>query len=102
MKVKNFQNNTEHHYTPAVVTSYLLIVLEMEPPALMAARARRLEDFWSGLESVLENKSPDSRLNDVVQLSYTLPSLRSSTDISDSEVNSNVVIFHQTFVCLHD
>ncbi|XP_075891417.1 sperm-associated antigen 17 isoform X2 [Nelusetta ayraudi] len=66
---------------------------ETEPPALMAARARRLEDFWLGLESVLENKSPDSRLNDVVQLSYTVPSFRSSTDISDSELQNGTRIF---------
>lgn len=94
---KELSEQLRASYTPAVVTSYLLIVLETEPPALMAARARRLEDFWLGLESVLESRSPDSRLNDVVQLSYTVPSLRSSTDISDSEVSSNVVIFHQTF-----
>lgn len=74
------------------MTLYLLIVLEMEPPALRAARERRLEAFWSGLKSVLENTSPDSRLNDVVQLSYTVPNLRSSTDILDSEVGRNILL----------
>lgn len=105
MKVKNFQNSAEHCHTTVVVLSYLLTVLETEPPALVAARACRLEGFWLGLDSVLESRSPDSRLNDVVQLSYTAPSLRSNTDISDSEVSSNVVIFHQTAlrsICLHD
>lgn len=91
-KVYNFLNKAKLRYTPDVVTSYLLIVLETEPPALRAARERRLEGFWLGLESVLESRSPDSRLNDVVQLSYTVPNLRSSSDISDSEVSSNVFL----------
>lgn len=90
MRVRNLRSDAEHRYMPAVVTSSLLTVLETEPPALVAARARRLEGFWLGLESVLESRSPDSRLNDVVQLSYTAPSLCSGTDNSDSEVSSNV------------
>lgn len=96
MKVCNFLIKAKLCYTPDMVTSSLLIVLETEPPALRAARERRLEAFWLGLESVLESGSPESRLNDVVQLSYTVPNLRSSTEISDSEVSSNVTYF----VCL--
>lgn len=56
--------------------------------ACVAARVARLENFWSGLGSVLESGSPDSRLNDVVQLSYTVPKLRSNTEISDAEVSN--------------
>lgn len=90
-RYKNFLNEAKFRCTPDVVTSYLLIVLETEPPALRAARERRLEGFWLGLESVLETGSPESRLNDVVQLSYTVPNLCSSSDFSDSEVSSSVL-----------
>lgn len=63
-------------------------MLEPETAVIVAARVARLENFWSGLGSVLESGSPDSRLNDVVQLSYTVPKLRSNTEISDAGVSS--------------
>ncbi|KAM6908930.1 sperm-associated antigen 17 [Xenentodon cancila] len=41
----------------------------------LAVQARKLEQFWSGLRSVLDSGPPDSKLHDVVQLSYTVPHL---------------------------
>uniref|UniRef100_A0A3P8QUV4 Sperm associated antigen 17 n=1 Tax=Astatotilapia calliptera TaxID=8154 RepID=A0A3P8QUV4_ASTCA len=41
--------------------------------SLRASPERKLNEFWSGLRSVLDSGPPDSRLHDVVQLSYTVP-----------------------------
>ncbi|XP_030578529.1 sperm-associated antigen 17 [Archocentrus centrarchus] len=38
-----------------------------------AVQARKLDRFWSGLRPVLDSGPPDSKLHDVVQLSYTVP-----------------------------
>ncbi|XP_031140996.1 sperm-associated antigen 17 isoform X4 [Sander lucioperca] len=42
----------------------------------LAAHARKLDLFWSGLRPVLDSGSSHSKLHDVVQLSYTVPDLR--------------------------
>ncbi|XP_061566173.1 sperm-associated antigen 17 [Cololabis saira] len=41
----------------------------------LTVQAMELELFWSGLRSVLDCGPPDSKLHDVVQLSYTVPHL---------------------------
>ncbi|XP_028285189.1 sperm-associated antigen 17 [Parambassis ranga] len=39
----------------------------------LALQATKLDLFWSGLKPVLDGGPPDSKLHDVVQLSYTIP-----------------------------
>ncbi|XP_044039721.1 sperm-associated antigen 17 isoform X2 [Siniperca chuatsi] len=41
----------------------------------LAVQARKLDLFWSGLRPVLDSGPPESKLHDVVQLSYTVPDL---------------------------
>ncbi|XP_034757010.1 sperm-associated antigen 17 isoform X3 [Etheostoma cragini] len=41
----------------------------------LAAQARKLDLFWSGLRPVLDSGPSHSKLHDVVQLSYTVPDL---------------------------
>ncbi|XP_041842655.1 sperm-associated antigen 17 isoform X2 [Melanotaenia boesemani] len=47
-------------------------------------QARRLDLFWSGLRQVLESGPPDSKLHDIVQLSYIVPDI-SRTHPQDPE-----------------
>ncbi|KAM4536985.1 sperm-associated antigen 17 [Odontesthes bonariensis] len=51
----------------------------------VAVQARKLDSFWSGLRAVLESGPPDSRLHDVVQLSYTVPDLGLPFQTQDPE-----------------
>lgn len=41
----------------------------------LAKQAKKLDDFWSGLRPVLDGGPVESKLQDVVQLSYTFPNL---------------------------
>lgn len=50
-----------------------------------AVQERKLNEFWSGLRSVLDSGPPDSRLHDVVQLSYTVPHFLLPFDAQDPE-----------------
>lgn len=51
----------------------------------LAARARKLDLFWSGLRPVLDSWPPESRLHDVAQLSYTVPDLSNQSHTQDPE-----------------
>lgn len=51
----------------------------------LAARARKLDLFWSGLRPVLDSWPPESRLHDVAQLSYTVPDLSPQSHTQDPE-----------------
>ncbi|KAM9836573.1 sperm-associated antigen 17 [Aulostomus maculatus] len=51
----------------------------------VAAQARDLDLFWSGLRPVLDSGPPDSKLHDVVQLSYTVPDLLPPIPTQDPE-----------------
>ncbi|KAM9717208.1 sperm-associated antigen 17 [Menidia menidia] len=51
----------------------------------VALLARKLDLFWSGLRPVLESGPSDSRLHDVVQLSYTVPDFAPPFDTQDPE-----------------
>ncbi|XP_063756379.1 sperm-associated antigen 17 [Eleginops maclovinus] len=44
-----------------------------------------LDLFWSGLRPVLDSGPPESKLHDVVQLSYTAPELRPTSHTQDPE-----------------
>lgn len=50
-------------------------------------KARMLDLFWSGLRPVLDSRPLDSRLHDMVELSYTLPKPPSPTELPDTEVS---------------
>lgn len=43
-----------------------------EAEVIKATEGRKFDLFWSGLRAVLDNGSPESKLHDVVQLSYTV------------------------------
>ncbi|XP_068569604.1 sperm-associated antigen 17 isoform X3 [Cebidichthys violaceus] len=51
----------------------------------LAAQARKLDLFWSGLRAVLDSGPPNSKLHDVVQLSYTVPDVGPSLHTQDPE-----------------
>ncbi|XP_037613814.1 sperm-associated antigen 17 isoform X2 [Sebastes umbrosus] len=51
----------------------------------LAEQARKLDLFWSGLRPVLDSGPPDSKLRDVVQLSYTVPDLGPPIDTQEPE-----------------
>ncbi|XP_054457183.1 LOW QUALITY PROTEIN: sperm-associated antigen 17 [Anoplopoma fimbria] len=51
----------------------------------LAAQARKLDLFWSGVRAVLDSGPPNSRLNDVVQLSFTVPDLQPPLHTQDPE-----------------
>uniref|UniRef100_A0A671YZ06 Sperm associated antigen 17 n=1 Tax=Sparus aurata TaxID=8175 RepID=A0A671YZ06_SPAAU len=61
----------------------------------LAARARKLDLFWSGLRPVLDSWPPESRLHDVAQLSYTVPDLsnQSHTQDPEAELEMGIKIF---------
>ncbi len=48
---------------------------EVQGGVELAAQARKLDLFWSGLRRVLDRGPPESKLHDVVQLSYTVSDL---------------------------
>lgn len=56
------------------------------PAAEVHGRAE-LDLFWFGLRPVLDSGPPQSKLHDVVQLSYTAPDLSSHTQNPDAEVS---------------
>ncbi|XP_054862915.1 sperm-associated antigen 17 [Amphiprion ocellaris] len=43
--------------------------------AELAVKAKKVASFWSCLRAILDSGPPDSKLHDVVQLSYTVPDL---------------------------
>ncbi|XP_042368348.1 sperm-associated antigen 17 [Plectropomus leopardus] len=51
----------------------------------VAAQARKMELFWSGLRPVLDSGPPESKLHDVVQLSSTVPDLQPPFHTNDPE-----------------
>ncbi|XP_039458948.1 sperm-associated antigen 17 isoform X2 [Oreochromis aureus] len=59
--------------------------LRASPVFDAAVQERKLNEFWSGLRSVLDSGPPDSRLHDVVQLSYTVPDFLLPFDSQDPE-----------------
>lgn len=60
--------------------------------AELVAKARKLDLFWSGLRPVLDSGPPESKLHDVVQLSYTVPQLSSHTQGPEAEVRPDVTV----------
>ncbi|XP_008296225.1 sperm-associated antigen 17 [Stegastes partitus] len=50
-----------------------------------AVQSKKVDLFWSGLRPVLDSGPPDSRLYDVVQLSYTVPDLLLPFNTQDPE-----------------
>ncbi|TMS02420.1 Sperm-associated antigen 17 [Larimichthys crocea] len=52
----------------------------------LAAQARKLDLFWSGLRSVLDSGPLESKLHDVAQLNYTVPDLSPPFHTQDPEV----------------
>ncbi|XP_070400370.1 sperm-associated antigen 17 isoform X1 [Nothobranchius furzeri] len=55
------------------------------PQVLDAEITLKVKRFWSGLRAALDSGPPDSRLHDVVQLSYTVPDLTSCLQTHDSD-----------------
>ncbi|KAM7377443.1 hypothetical protein PAMA_013973 [Pampus argenteus] len=51
----------------------------------LPAQARKMDLFWTGLRPVLDSGPPDSKLNDVAQLTYTVPDLFPSFHTQDPE-----------------
>ncbi|XP_029311181.1 sperm-associated antigen 17-like [Cottoperca gobio] len=51
----------------------------------LALQARKLDVFWSGLRPVLDSRPHESKLHDVVQLSYTVPGLWPAFQTQDPE-----------------
>ncbi|XP_041635673.1 sperm-associated antigen 17 [Cheilinus undulatus] len=54
------------------------------------AQARKMDGFWSSLGPVLDSGLPESKLYDVVQLSYTVPDLMSPFDKQESEAEPEI------------
>lgn len=56
----------------------------------LAMQARKLDLFWSGLRPVLDSGPPQSKLHDVVQLSYAVPGLTLPFLTEDTEAEVSV------------
>ncbi|KAK5893650.1 hypothetical protein CgunFtcFv8_006504 [Champsocephalus gunnari] len=61
-----------------------------------------LDLFWSGLRPVLDSGPPQSKLHDVVQLSYTAPDLSSHTQNPDAELEIGNQIFEGVANLIYD
>lgn len=68
-----------------------------------AAKARTLDLFWSGLRPILDSRHLESRLHDMVELSYTFPQPPSPGEGPDDEVSRtslvSLLLFHLRCVC---
>lgn len=94
-----------HQYTPYflyllyvvinITSSFPLCVPEAEVHGSveLAEQARKLDLFWSGLRPVLDSGPPDSKLRDVVQLSYTVPDLGPPIDTQEPEAEVSWICF---------
>lgn len=58
---------------------------EVHGGAELAAQARKFDLFWSDLRPVLNSGLVESKLNDVVQLSYTVPNVSPPCHTQDPE-----------------
>ncbi|KAM9335587.1 sperm-associated antigen 17 [Symphorus nematophorus] len=56
----------------------------------LAVQAKRLDLFWSGLRQVLDSGPPESKLHDVVQLSYTVPNVSPPFCTQDPEAELEI------------
>lgn len=61
--------STLHHHFLCVPEA------EVQGGVELATQTRKLDLFWSGLRPVLDRGPQESKLHDVVQLSYTVPDL---------------------------
>ncbi|KAI4808604.1 hypothetical protein KUCAC02_000658 [Chaenocephalus aceratus] len=61
-----------------------------------------LDLFWFGLRPVLDSGPPQSKLHDVVQLSYTAPDLSSHTQNPDAELEIGNQIFEGVANLIYD
>ncbi|KAM8746844.1 sperm-associated antigen 17 [Acanthopagrus schlegelii] len=70
----------------------------------LAAQARKLDLFWSGLRPVLDSWPPESKLHDVAQLSYTVPDLspQSHTQDPEAELEMGIKIFDGVANLIYD
>lgn len=66
--------------------------------AELAEQARKLDLFWSGLRPALDSVPPESRLHDVVHLSYTVPQLLCHTSGPEAEVRPGLTFLMNYFL----
>ncbi|XP_065806901.1 sperm-associated antigen 17 [Labrus bergylta] len=64
--------------------------VEVDDDVELAAQARKLDLFWSSLGPVLDSGPPESKLQDLVQLSYTVPDLFPPFDKQDPEAELEI------------
>ncbi|XP_069374874.1 sperm-associated antigen 17 isoform X3 [Paralichthys olivaceus] len=67
-----------------------------------AARASRLDLFWSGLRPVLDSAPLDSKLHNVAQLSYTVPDLLPSIQPQESVLELGSRVFDSVANLIYD
>ncbi|XP_073330742.1 sperm-associated antigen 17 [Pagrus major] len=70
----------------------------------LAAQARKLDLFWSGLRPALDSGPPESKLHDVAQLSYTVPDLppQFHTQDPEAELEMGIKIFDGVANLIYD
>ncbi|XP_027134086.1 sperm-associated antigen 17 isoform X1 [Larimichthys crocea] len=70
----------------------------------LAAQARKLDLFWSGLRSVLDSGPLESKLHDVAQLNYTVPDLSAPfhTQEPEVELKMGIQIFEGVVSLVYD
>ncbi|XP_049923564.1 sperm-associated antigen 17 isoform X3 [Epinephelus moara] len=70
----------------------------------LAAQVRKLDLFWSGLRPALDSGPLDSKLHDVVQLSYTVPDLLPPlhAQVPEAELEMGMGIFEGVANLIYD
>lgn len=66
----------------------------------LPVQVRKLDLFWSGLRPVFDSGPPESKLHDVVQLSYTVPDLSPPFHTKDPEAEVSWAGQLTLFLCL--
>lgn len=90
------------HCTSLFPLCVCVCVLQIEGPttADLAEQARKLDLFWTGLGPALDSVAPESRLHDVVHLSYTVPQLLCPTSGPEAEVRPGLTVLMIYFLLL--
>lgn len=115
MQVNGLQCNAltyKTHHNSSVYPDFYIFTLsfplcvpeaEVHGSEELAGHARKLDLFWSGVRPILDSGPPESKLHDVVQLSYTAPSLCPPvhTQDTEAEVSWASLFSLKPVVCVH-